>query len=269
MNEKMSMKLPSLCLGLALIGCQETAPVVPTPAMNESPSLPYAPLPDALAEPPTRAPATDERPAPPALRARPTPPARPPAPATASAPVREVARTTLRLRGGLHSPLPGGFMAGYAADTGLDIAGFRLPVYAVAAGTLDYSEPGHTAWAGSDDKAVRLALDEPIAYGGRLITHVWYAHLFELAYLQEEGAEQRIHVVAGERLGTSGIANGSPHLHLGFLLDNRIRQHWGTYLLEDEIREVLGGYRAKERLPPEPRSRRRRGGAGASPASSR
>lgn len=171
--------------------------------------------------------------------------------------VRDVERTTLLLRGGLHSPMPGGYMAGYQADTGLDIAGFRLPVYAVAAGKLDYSEPGHTAWAGSDDKAVRLALDEPIPYEGRRITHVWYAHLHELTYFQEEGASQRIQVVAGERLGTSGIANGSPHLHLGFLLDNRVNQRWGTYLLEGEIREVLGDYRAKERLPEEP--------AGASP----
>jgi murein DD-endopeptidase MepM/ murein hydrolase activator NlpD len=145
--------------------------------------------------------------------------------------------------------MPGGYVAGYPQDTGLDIGGFRLPVYAIAAGTLDYSEPGHTRWPGDDDKAVRLELDQPISHKGRRITHIWYAHLHELVYQQAEGAEARIRVVAGERIGTSGIANGSPHLHLGFLLDGRIRQRWGTYLLADEIRVVLGNYRQKERLP--------------------
>ncbi len=146
-------------------------------------------------------------------------------------------------------------MAGYMVDTGLDIAGFRLPVFAIADGYLDYSEPGHTRWAGADDKAVRLALDEPIPFQDHEITHVWYAHLHELVFSQEEDRHRdpacRIRVLAGERLGTSGIANGSPHLHLGFLLDNRVWQHAGTFLREDDIREVLGGYRAKERLPTE------------------
>lgn len=162
---------------------------------------------------------------------------------------REVERTTLRLRGGLFSPMPGGYVAGYPQDTGLDIGGFRLPVYAVATGTLDYSEPGHTRWAGDDDKAVRLELDEPIPWKGRRITHVWYAHLHELVYIQPEGAQRRIRVRGGERVGTSGIANGSPHLHLGLLLDGQVRQRWGTYLLDHEVREVLGHYRKKERLP--------------------
>lgn len=108
--------------------------------------------------------------------------------------VRDVERTTLRLRGGLHSPMPGGYVAGYQADTGLDIGGFRLPVYAVAAGTLDYSEPGHTRWAGDDDKAIRLQLDEPIVHSRGQVTHIWYAHLHELVYHQPSGAEERIRV---------------------------------------------------------------------------
>jgi murein DD-endopeptidase MepM/ murein hydrolase activator NlpD len=34
--------------------------------------------------------------------------------------------------------MPGGYIGGWYGDTGLDIAGNHLPVYAVAAGILDY-----------------------------------------------------------------------------------------------------------------------------------
>ncbi len=158
------------------------------------------------------------------------------------------------LPNGLHNPMPGGIMAGYRGDTGLDIAGNQHPVYAIAAGTLDYSEQGHTLWTGPGDTAhtVRLRLDEPIPYRGRLITHAWYAHLSELRYHQPEGADEPIHVAAGEQLGVSGVANGSPHLHLGLLLDDVVSQRWGSYLLEDQIREVLGGYGHRRRLPRNP-----------------
>src|SRR5882757_7812065 len=44
----------------------------------------------------------------------------------------------------LSSPMPGGFLGGWGGDTGLDIAGDHIPVFALAAGTLDYSEWGHT-----------------------------------------------------------------------------------------------------------------------------
>ena len=96
---------------------------------------------------------------------------------------------------------------------------------------------------------VRIRLDAPIAYKGRVVTHVWYAHLSALAVHQAEGAVSREHIEAGELLGISGVANGSPHLHLGLLLDDDVSQGWGTYLFEDEIRAVLGGLRAGARLP--------------------
>jgi hypothetical protein len=149
-----------------------------------------------------------------------------------------------QLLNGLFNPMPGGILAGYRADTGLDIAGFRRPVHAIAGGSLDYSEPGHTLWTGRNDSpyCVRLRLDVPIPWRGREITHVYYAHLHEIVHRQPEGAAERIRVEGGERLGTSGTANGSPHLHLGLLLDGEVDQAWGTYLLEDEVREVLGGY---------------------------
>jgi murein DD-endopeptidase MepM/ murein hydrolase activator NlpD len=146
--------------------------------------------------------------------------------------------------------MPGGVMAGYQADTGLDIAGSPRPVYALAAGTLDYSEPGHTLWTGPSDTAncVRFELDEPIPYKGRLITHVYYAHLSKLETIQHEGDPQRRHVEGGELLGVSGVARHSPHLHIGLLLDGEVAQYWGTFLLADEIRRVLGGYRNGDRL---------------------
>ncbi len=63
----------------------------------------------------------------------------------------------------LHSPLPGGFVGGWLGDTGVDISAAFKPVYAMAAGTLDYSESGHTVWKYGHDtpNSVRLALDVP------------------------------------------------------------------------------------------------------------
>jgi murein DD-endopeptidase MepM/ murein hydrolase activator NlpD len=150
--------------------------------------------------------------------------------------------------------MPGGQIAGYRIDTGLDIAGSPREVFAIASGTLDYSEPGHTRWTGPNDTAncVRLRLDRPIQWNGHRITHVWYAHLSSLRWVQAEGAAERIHVEGGEVIGVSGKARGMPHLHLGMLVDDQVEQAWGTYLLEDDIRQVLGSYRNFTRLPPMP-----------------
>lgn len=151
--------------------------------------------------------------------------------------------------------MPGGFLGGWAGDTGLDIAGDHLDVHALAAGTLDYSEWGHTLWTRGRDTAfsVRLALDEPIPWGPRgerKITHVYYTHLSRVETVQAEGATPRKHVAAGEKLGTSGIGNGVPHLHLGLLLDHQVEQDSWTFILrEQEVRKVLGGYKNGERLP--------------------
>jgi murein DD-endopeptidase MepM/ murein hydrolase activator NlpD len=142
-------------------------------------------------------------------------------------------------------PMVGGVLGGYAADTGLDIGGMKLPVYAIAAGTLDYAEWGHTRWVGPKDTAycARITLDEPVPYRGHFITHVYYAHMSAVEAEQPESAPVHRHVEAGERLGTSGIANGSWHLHLGLLLDGRVEQDdWAFILGEDEVRAVLGGY---------------------------
>ena len=152
---------------------------------------------------------------------------------------------------GLANPMPGGVTAGYAADTGLDLAGSPRDVFAIASGKLDYAEAGHTLWNGKRDSpfAVRLALDQPIAFGDHEITHVWYAHLSEIAREVHEGSGELVHVSAGARLGRSGSANGSPHLHLGMLLDGRTDQAWGTFLLEDDVRKVMCAWGKGRRLP--------------------
>jgi murein DD-endopeptidase MepM/ murein hydrolase activator NlpD len=158
----------------------------------------------------------------------------------------------------LASPMPKGWLGGWGGDTGLDIAGDHLEVFALAAGTLDYSEWGHTRWTTGKDTAfsVRLALDEPIVWKGggehadRRITHVYYTHMSKVDTLQREGSEVRKHVVAGERIGVSGIGNGTPHLHLGLLLDNQVEQDSWTFILrEQEVRQVLGDYKNGTRLP--------------------
>jgi hypothetical protein len=180
--------------------------------------------------------------------ALPPPAAPPPAPAP---PPEAPKPHSAPLRSGFYNPMPGGVFAGYQADTGLDIAGTPRPVYALAAGTLDYSEPGHTLWTGPSDTAncVRFELDKPIPWKGKLITHVYYAHLSALETLQHEGETPRRHVEAGELLGKSGVARHSPHLHIGLLLDGDVsQQYWGTFLLADEVRQVMGGYRNGDRL---------------------
>jgi murein DD-endopeptidase MepM/ murein hydrolase activator NlpD len=158
------------------------------------------------------------------------------------------------LPSGFYNPMPGGVFAGYRGDTGLDIAGSPRPVYAIASGTLDYSEPGHTLWTGPSDTAncVRFKLDAPIPWKGRQITHVYYAHLSALDYAQAEGSKERRPIEGGERLGLSGVARGSPHLHIGLLLDGEVEQYSGTFLFENEIRELLGGFKNGKRLPSEP-----------------
>ncbi len=151
-----------------------------------------------------------------------------------------------------HDPMPGGYIGGWYGDTGLDIAGNHLPVYAIAAGVLDYSERGHTLWMTAPDTpfSVRIALDEPVPWKGRYVTHVYYTHLSSLEVDQPEGAGTRRHVEAGERIGTSGIGNGVPHLHLGLLLDGLVEQDtWEGILREEAIRKLLGGYKNGELLP--------------------
>ena len=161
---------------------------------------------------------------------------------------------------GLHSPMPGGTLAGYPGDTGLDIGGHFLSVHAIASGTLEYSERGHTLWTRAPDTphSVRLRLDEPIPWTDRrdpkrprqrAVTHVYYTHMSTLRFAVTEGSAASVHVSAGELLGRSGIGNGVPHLHIGLLLDGDVSQSsWEFILREGEVRAVLGSYRNGARL---------------------
>ena len=180
------------------------------------------------------------------------------APAVSPVAEPELAIRSAKLRNGeLRSPMPGGWIGGWYGDTGLDVAGDHLDVFAIAAGTLDYAEWGHTRWTRGKDTAfsVRLALDEPIRWsergerGERRITHVYYTHMSRVEHEQAEGAKERRHVRAGERIGVSGIGNGTPHLHLGLLLEGQVEQDsWEYILREGEVRKVMGGYRNGERF---------------------
>jgi murein DD-endopeptidase MepM/ murein hydrolase activator NlpD len=149
--------------------------------------------------------------------------------------------------------MPGGYIGGWYGDTGLDIAGNHLPVYAVAAGTLDYSERGHTLWMDPPDTpySVRLALDEPLPWKvNHRVTHVYYTHMSKLEVDQPESASVHRHVEAGEPIGVSGIGNHVAHLHLGFLLDGQVDQDsWEWILREGDIRKLFGGYKNGELLP--------------------
>ncbi|UQA62605.1 M23 family metallopeptidase [Polyangium aurulentum] len=224
------------------------------PAPSTSP--PAVPPPAAMAlamraSGPSEPPAPELAPRPAAVEPAPARAKTPPAPEEEAPRSEEVGPRSGTLPSGFFNPMPGGVVAGYRADTGLDIAGVKRPVHAIASGRVDYAEAGHTLWTGPRDTAncVRIQLDAPIDWGGRKITHVYYAHLSELSFVQPEGAKRRRHVEGGERIGTSGVANGSWHLHVGLLLDGEVEQTWGTFLFEDEVRKVLGDLRKGSRLP--------------------
>ncbi len=227
---------------ISLIGCGP-APAAPPPATPSPAVLALALRASGLQAPALERGPDAEAPAP--VQAK-TPPPAEEAPREEPSGPRSGA-----LPSGFFNPMPGGVIAGYRADTGLDIAGVKRPVHAIASGWVDYAEAGHTLWTGPRDTAncVRIELDRPIDWQGHRITHVYYAHLSELAFVQPEGAKRRRRVEGGERIGTSGVANGSWHLHVGLLLDGEVEQTWGTFLLEDEVRKVLGDLRKGSRLP--------------------
>lgn len=177
------------------------------------------------------------------------PPAAPAAPFSSAPRSRALPRAPDARGPTLFNPMPGGVLAGYRADTGLDLAGMPSPVHALTAGRVLYAEDGHTRWNGRRDTplAVLLELDVPLLFDGRRVTHAWYAHLSAVERVVRPG--EPVRVEAGEKLGTSGRANGSYHLHLGLLLDGETRQTWGSYLLEDDVRRALGGLRHLSRLP--------------------
>ena len=146
----------------------------------------------------------------------------------------EAARKKLKGKaiGGIVNPTPrtnpSTQPGGYAADTGLDIIGKTGdPIVAPVSGTLEYAERGHVAQMGQDSDptkpgiqdqhSFRIKLDKPFTYAGKKVNFAYGTHLAAL----HEGVKDKsgIHVKAGTLMGTMGVANKVPHLHLGLVED--------------------------------------------------
>ena len=135
---------------------------------------------------------------------------------------------------------------GYAADTGLDIIGkVGDPIVSPVDGILEYAERGHTAQMGQDSDptkpgiqdqlSFRIRLNKPFIFEGKKVNFVYGTHL---ATLDTKVANKfDIPIKAGQRLGTMGVANNVPHLHIGFVED---RAQTG-FLNFKEVRRLLSG----------------------------
>lgn len=127
-------------------------------------------------------------------------------------------------KGRLIVPVPGATEANngaYAADTGLDVlTPFGSAVVAAGAGTIVYSEHGHTPWTTPPDtpNSILIQLDTPFTYQGRSYPFTWYTHLSRLRYQVPDGQGGQ-HVAQGETIAWSGIGNRVPHLHFGVVFD--------------------------------------------------
>jgi murein DD-endopeptidase MepM/ murein hydrolase activator NlpD len=128
-------------------------------------------------------------------------------------------------KAGLIMPVPGAdarHNGAYAADSGLDImVPVGSPVVAAGAGTIVYSEPGHTPWTTPPDtpNSILIALDTPFVYRGRKYGYTWYTHLSRLRYHVPDGSGAGRHVEQGELIGWTGVGNRVPHLHFGVVVD--------------------------------------------------
>ena len=135
---------------------------------------------------------------------------------------------------------------GYAADTGLDIIGKTGdPIVAPLSGTLEYAERGHVAQMGQDSDptkpgiqdqhSFRIKLDNPFTYAGKKVNFVYGTHLSKL----HPGVKDKsgIKVKAGTLMGTMGVANNVPHLHIGFVEDRAQNR----FLNFREVKNLLAG----------------------------
>ena len=135
---------------------------------------------------------------------------------------------------------------GYAADTGLDIIGkVGDPIVSPVDGILEYAERGHTVQMGQDSDptkpgiqdqlSFRIRLNKPFTFDGKKVNFVYGTHLATL----DAGVANKfdIPIKAGQRLGTMGVANNVPHLHIGFVED---RAQTG-FLNFKEVRRLLSG----------------------------
>lgn len=153
---------------------------------------------------------------------------------------------------GVVNPVPSQNIAankgGYAADTGLDIlTPIGSKVVSSVSGILEYAEKGHVAQMGQDanpnmpgmqdQHSVRIALDKPFSYKGKIVNFFYATHLYELA----NGVKNKkdIKITAGTALGLSGVANKVPHVHVGYVGD-RAQNSFLNYM---EVKSMLSSAR--------------------------
>jgi len=140
---------------------------------------------------------------------------------------------------------------GYAADTGLDIMGKTGdPIVSPVDGILEYAERGHTAQMGQDSDptkpgiqdqlSFRIRLDSPFTFEGKKVNFVYGTHLSTLD--PAVANKSNISIKAGQRLGTMGVANNVPHLHIGFIED-RLQKRFLNF---QEVRRLLSGQSSTE-----------------------
>ncbi|MBQ8208651.1 MAG: peptidoglycan DD-metalloendopeptidase family protein [Clostridia bacterium] len=150
-------------------------------------------------------------------------------------------------------------ITGTVQGTGYEHAGVDIhaskgtPVYAVADGTIIYSEFGHTpVYSGYEDVdtrySVKIELNEPLEYNGQTYVNAFYTHLSGLVYEVNQNQPATatssepysITVEAGDLIGYSGLGRGVPHLHFSFetfdTTDSAGYEHMGT----DDLIKVLG-----------------------------
>lgn len=157
--------------------------------------------------------------------------------------------------GGLVNPVPSQNISsnkgGYAADTGLDILtpiGSRI--VSPVSGTLEYAERGHVRQMGQDanpdmpgmqdQHSVRIKLDRPFEYAGKKVNFFYATHMYDLAKSIKNKSGMRIN--AGDFLGLSGVANNTPHVHVGFVED----REQNTFLNYRQVRSLLTGASVKD-----------------------
>jgi hypothetical protein len=109
--------------------------------------------------------------------------------------------------------MPAGVLSGWAGDTGLDIAGSHVPVFAIAAGTLDYAESGYTRWTAAKDNAfsVRLRLGDPFPRDSTVrTTCICIMHVFFRAKRQPSQGAPRS-ASTWMQANPSGLGNRERH----------------------------------------------------------
>jgi murein DD-endopeptidase MepM/ murein hydrolase activator NlpD len=139
----------------------------------------------------------------------------------------------------------------HRSDSGLDIStNIGTPSVAAADGTVVYSELGHTSWKRQDPNtgeyidtpySVLIKLDKPITYkDGRIGYYLYYTHLSKLEFEKHSSDKKEIHVNQGDVIGYTGIANNSPHLHIGIIIEKKQKNYPTDYFSMPEVREMIG-----------------------------